>query len=78
MIKMRVNGDSSSRCDECGATWRNTAEMYDLFIFGEVHTICHKCSETLFSKTLKASCMYNAKVKRKEDFERAERENRRR
>lgn len=73
-IKMRVNNDTSSCCDECGVLWKNCAEMYDLFVFGEIHRICRQCSEKLFQKTLKASCSYNAKVKQKEDLKRAERE----
>lgn len=73
-IKMRVNTNTSSYCNECGTWWKNTGEMYDLCIFGEIHQICRKCSETLFQKTLRASCAYNGKVKQKEDMARAERE----
>lgn len=73
-IKMRVNTDKNSFCEECGKTWNYTAEMYDLFIFGKVHQICRKCSDVLFQKTLKAGCIYNSKVKQKEDLKRAERE----
>lgn len=73
-IKMRVNNDTSARCGECGALWKNSSEMYDLFIFGEIHQICLRCSDKLFQKTLRASCAYNGKVKQKEDLNRAERE----
>lgn len=73
-IKMRVNNETSARCNECGVSWRNSSEMYDLFVFGEIHQICRQCSEKLFQKTLRAECAYNSKVKQKEDLNRAERE----
>lgn len=73
-IRMRVNTNTRSRCEECGTVWNHTGEMYDLLVFGEIHQICRLCSEMLFQKTLRAGCAYNGKVKSKEDLKRAEKE----
>lgn len=73
MIKMRVNNDKNSKCDECGRTWNNTKEMIDINIFNEIHCICFECNQILFQKTLRVECNYNSRVKSKEDQIRARR-----
>lgn len=73
MIKMRVNTNTSSACDECGTKYKDTLEMYDLVLCGTQYTLCKDCVEVLFRKTLRADCMYNAKLKRPEDLKKAER-----
>lgn len=76
-LKMRVNNDKESICSNCGNEWKNVREMYDLRIgFKKERTLplCLKCIETLEGKFLKASCMYNAKLKTKEDQGRIRRE----
>lgn len=76
-IRMRVNKDKNSRCKLCNTSYMNTPEMYDLQLANEVKsvifTLCKGCNDELFSKTLKANCMYNHKVKDKEDMERIRR-----
>lgn len=73
MIKMRVNGNKESECNECGCPYNCTAEMYDLVLCEEQFILCSDCIEKLFQKTLKASCKYNSKVKRPDDLKRKER-----
>jgi hypothetical protein len=73
-IKMRVNGNKKSKCENCSCEYKNTAEMYDLQIADVRFMLCKKCVETLFQKTLKASCIYNAKLKNQEDMQRLRRE----
>lgn len=70
---MRVNTNTDSHCSNCGVTWKNTKEMHDLMLFGEVHQICFNCLETLFQKSLKAQIAYQGKLKTKEDLIRAKR-----
>ena len=70
MVKMKVNKNKNSRCDECNTLYKNTPEMYDLLLCGEIFTLCKDCVDVLFQKTLKASCMYNGKIKQKEDMQR--------
>lgn len=69
-IKMGVNKDKDSVCKECGVKWENTKEMYNIKLAGNKFTICAICSDELFKKLLKASCMYNERLKSKEDQER--------
>ena len=69
-IKMRINNDKDSRCSNCNTDWINTAEMYDIHLCGSTFRLCRKCSELLFHKTLRASVLYNAKIKTKQDQKR--------
>ena len=70
-IKMRVNQNKNSQCGECSCSWKDTEEMYDTVICGNMFTLCKDCMEVLFQKALRASCMYNGKVKSQEDIKRA-------
>lgn len=74
MIKMRVNNQKDSVCEECRTPYKNTPEMYDLMICSTKYTLCKRCVDTLFQKTLKASCMYNGKLKSAEDMKRIRRD----
>lgn len=69
-IKMRVNSNKESRCQECNVLWKNTPEMYDMLIVDTKFTLCKTCLDDLFRKTLKISCMYNGKLKSQEDLRR--------
>lgn len=70
MIKMRVNNQVSSHCEECKTSYKYTPEMYDLMICNTKFTLCKDCVDTLFQKTLKASCLYNGRLKSPEDMKR--------
>lgn len=76
-IRMRVNNNKDSHCFNCNTTWINTPVMYDLSIGWEhkqkILPMCKKCVDELFTKTLRASTMWDAKVKTKEDQERIRR-----
>lgn len=69
-IKMRVNDDKECRCQECNVLWKNTPEMYDLLIVNSKVTLCKKCFDEMFRKTLKMSCMYDERVKSQTDMRR--------
>lgn len=69
-IKMRVNNNKESKCSICNIEYKNTAEMYDLKFNKNTFTLCRKCNEVLFQKTLRASVLYNGKIKSKEDMKR--------
>lgn len=76
-IKMRINNNKESKCFNCGKQWDYTREMFDLRIgYKKERTLplCLKCVETMEKKFLKATCMYNAKLKTKVDMKRAQRE----
>ena len=77
-IKMRVNKEKESECFVCKTTWLYTHEMYDLrfeskLVETRTLTLCKSCVDELFNKTLRASCLYNGRVKSKEDMERIRR-----
>lgn len=75
---MRVNNDKESVCSNCGREWKNVKEMYDIRIgHKKVKTLplCLKCIETMEVKFLKATCMYNAKLKTKIDQKRIQNSN---
>ena len=67
MIKMRINKKKESKCDECNTQYIDTLEMYDIMLVDSLHTICYDCANELFHKLLKADCLYNGKLKDKED-----------
>lgn len=76
-LKMRVNNDKESVCSNCGREWKNVREMYDIRIgYKKERTLplCLKCIETMEIKFLKASCLYNAKLKTKIDQRRIQNE----
>ena len=77
-IKMRVNKEKESECFVCKTNWTNAKEMYDLRFESNLDetrtlTLCKSCVDELFNKTLRASCLYNSRIKSKEDMERIRR-----
>lgn len=75
-IKMRENKNPEEFCSLCNTSWKNTKIMYDIKMNDEIFHLCYKCSEELFHKLLKASSIYNGRLKTKEDMARINRENR--
>lgn len=76
-LKMRVNNNKESVCSNCGREWKNVREMYDLRIgYKKERTLplCLKCIEKMNSKFLKASCMYNSRLKSQVDIKRVQNE----
>lgn len=69
-IRMRQNKNPHVNCKVCGNNLDNSLGMFDIaFTDKHIITICDKCNETLFSKSLKASCMVNEKLKSKKDLD---------
>lgn len=73
-IQMRVNKNKESKCTLCNTPYMRTPEMYDLRLSNNrknvIFVLCKKCVDELFQKTLKANCLYNGKLKTKEDMKR--------
>lgn len=78
MIKMRINKDKETRCMNCNEKYENVEEMYDIKIENLMFNLCRSCSNTLSKKLLKADCLYNGRIKSKEDMSRIYRSNIRR
>ena len=68
MIKMRTNGEPDAKCCECGNGKKDSLELFDICIGGQIFTVCDLCNEQLFQKTLKATCKVNGKVKQPSDI----------
>lgn len=69
MIRMRINKDDDAKCKVCGATRKNSLELFDIaFTDKNIITICDLCNEVLFNKTLRAMCGVNGKVKSQADM----------
>lgn len=67
-IKMRSNSDKEAFCMECGDEQDQVLNMFDICIAGEIITVCDKCNETLFNKTLHAECLKSGRLKSKKDM----------
>ena len=68
MIKMKENKNKESNCSCCNTNWKDTPQMIDIMVNkNEIFSLCKKCYETMFQKLLKVSCMYDSKIKTKED-----------
>ena len=68
MVKMRTNQNPTAVCCECGDTQNQVLGMFDVKLGNKLITICDRCNEELFNKTLKASCKINEKIKDKHDM----------
>lgn len=68
-IKMRTVKDSEAICKICGATKKQSLEIFEIMFTEKAKlTLCDLCNEKLLNKTLKASCNVNNKIKSKEDI----------
>lgn len=63
-IKMRICKDGEAKCKICGQSRDKSLEIFEIaFTEKQVIRICDLCNEQLLSKSLKASCMVNHRVK---------------
>lgn len=66
-IRMRINKHNTV-CETCGDGSSQVLEMFDLMIGDTVHTLCDRCVDKLFSKTLTAVCGVDHKLKSQHDL----------
>lgn len=66
---MRNNTDPEAFCCECGDGQTEVLNMFDLCIGDTILTICDVCNEKVFSKTLRAECYKNGRVKSSHDIQ---------
>lgn len=68
-IKMRTVKDPEAICKICGATKKQSLEIFEIMFTEKAKlTLCDLCNNKLLCKTLKASCNVNGKIKSKEDI----------
>lgn len=69
-IRMRTNKSFDAVCKVCGATRKNSLDLFDIaFTDKHIITICDMCNEQLFNKSLKATCYVNGRVKSQADLQ---------
>lgn len=69
-IRMRTNKSPDAVCKVCGATRKNSLDLFDIaFTDKHIITICDMCNEQLLNKTLKATCYVNGRVKSRTDLQ---------
>lgn len=68
MLRMRTNNELGVKCCECGNGRKDSLELFDVCIGGQIFTICDLCNEQLLQKSLRASCKVNDRVKRPSDM----------
>lgn len=68
MIKMRNNTDANSNCCNCGESFKEVLNMFDLCIGDNVFTICDRCNNQILMKCLRAECMKNERTKSSRDM----------
>lgn len=66
-IRMRINKHDTV-CETCGDGSSQVLEMFDLMIGDTVHTICDRCVNKIFRKTLTAVCGVDHKIKSQHDL----------
>ena len=67
-IKMRQNKNQHVNCKVCGNKLEESLGMFDIaFTDKHIITICDRCNNQLLSKSLKASCLIDSKIKSKKD-----------
>ena len=67
-IRMRINKHNDAVCETCGEGSSQVLEMFDLMIGNTIHTICDRCTDQIFYKTLSATCGVNNKLKSQHDL----------
>ena len=68
-IRMRVCKDEEAICKVCGKSREKSLEIFEIaFTEKQIIRVCDLCNELLLSKSLKASCMVNHKVKSNADM----------
>jgi hypothetical protein len=67
-IKMRISKNQNAKCDSCGKGKEKSLEVFDIMVGDKIITVCDECLNELFHKTLRASCMVNARLKSNHDL----------
>lgn len=72
-IKMRTCKESDAECQVCGRTKERSLDIFEICFPGDkvnqMVSLCDLCTEQLFSKTLKATCYTNGRLKSNHDME---------
>lgn len=67
-IKARLNKDELTQCNVCNATQQQSLDMFDIMLGKTRITLCDRCVDALFNKTLKAVMVTQSRVKSNKDL----------
>ena len=71
-IKMRENNKKHALCRCCENGIKSSIVMYDVYFekngHGDVVTLCDKCFDELFVKSIKMQSKYNSRTKTQEEM----------
>lgn len=69
MVKMRVSKDRNEKCICCNKGIEQSLEIFNICFGDVIVTICDRCNEDLLTKSVRASCLVNHRVKSKRDMQ---------
>lgn len=67
-IKMRVSKNDDAACASCGATIKQSLDMFDVKVGSEIITLCDDCMNALMVKSLNATCYTNGRIKQPDEI----------
>ena len=66
---MRVSKDRNEKCICCNKGIEQSLEIFNICFGDVIVTICDRCNEDLLTKSVRASCLVNHRVKSKRDMQ---------
>ena len=69
MVKMRVSKDRNEKCICCNKGIEQSLEIFNICFGDVIVTICDRCNDDLLTKSVRAACLVNHRVKSKRDMQ---------
>ena len=69
MVKMRVSKDRNEKCICCNKGIEQSIELFNICFGDVIVTICDRCNDDLLTKSVRAACLVNHRVKSKRDMQ---------
>ena len=69
MVKMRVSKDRNEKCICCNKGIEQSLELFNICFGDVIVTICDRCNDDLLTKSVRAACLVNHRVKSKRDMQ---------
>lgn len=67
-IKMKVNNKDDAICLSCGASKKESLDIFDVKVGSEIFQLCDFCMESMLFKSVKAVSHTNGRVKSKKEL----------
>ena len=66
---MRVSKDRNEKCICCNKGIEQSLEIFNICFGDVIVTICDRCNDDLLTKSVRAACLVNHRVKSKRDMQ---------